>query len=287
MTIGHQLIACGRKPIPDFIQLGRHQYKRSALFKHDFFAATTLYTFQKTHPDTPAQTHKTFSFPDDSPPEKIILKIARCSDFLGLPLSWLGRLIRDHEWTVLKKLRGIPGIPVPLNTFENTGFIYTYIEGCSLDSKPKLPDDFFDRLETILRNIHRRHVAYIDLNKRGNILLCPDGKPALIDFQISFCPPFTNALRRPLVGSILKNLQKDDLYHLNKHKRRFRPDLMDPLQIEQSRTLSRRIKIHRKLTRPLTRLRRMLLAWLFKKGHLINKDISGSHPETNPKRWLK
>ncbi|MCH9022863.1 MAG: hypothetical protein IID32_08860, partial [Planctomycetes bacterium] len=188
---------------------------------------------------------------------------------------------------VLKTLRGIPGIPVPLTTFENTGLIYTYIEGCTLDAKPHLPDDFFDRLEIILRNIHRRHTAFNDLNKRGNILLRPDGKPALIDFQLAFCPPFINARMKPMADSILKNLQQEDLYHLNKHKRRLRPDLMDPSQIEQSRTLSPRIAAHRKLIRPLTRLRRKFLAWLFKKGHLITHNISETHPETDPKRWLK
>ena len=287
MSIGHQLIACGREPIPDLLQLGPHQYKRALLFKHDFFAATVLYHFKKTAPATPSKSRKTFSLPKGPPPEKIVLKISRRSDFLGFPLEWLGRFIRDHEWAILKRLRGIDGIPVPLTTFENTGLIYTYIEGCTLDAKPNLPDDFFDQLEIILKNIHRRHTAFNDLNKRGNILLCPNGKPALIDFQLAFCPPFIWSRRKPVAGSFLKNLQQDDLYHLNKHKRRLRPDLMSPQQKEQSRTLSPGIVLHRKFSRPLTLLRRKFLGWLFKKGHLMTDDISETHPETDPTRWLK
>ena len=42
------------------------------------------------------------------------------------------------------------------------------------------------QLHDLLREIHRRNVAYVDTNKPENILLGDDGRPYLIDFQISW-----------------------------------------------------------------------------------------------------
>ena len=165
------------------------------------------------------------------------------------------------------------------------GFMIVF--GVSLDSRPKIPDDFFDRLEGILHAIHARKIAYLDLNKRGNILLGPDNKPYLIDFQISWYHEKTFWPFRSLLQKILRLLQQEDFYHLYKQKRRFRRDLMTEAQIRNSRQISPIIRLHRRTTRPLTLLRRRLLGWLIKKGRLITDDLSEYHSETDPTRWSK
>ena len=73
--------------------------------------------------------------------------------------------------------------------------------------------------------LYRRDVAYVDTNKSHNILLGDDGRPHLIDFQISFAPGILRKI--PffgwLAGMLLRRLHEADVYHIHKHWRRLRP----------------------------------------------------------------
>ena len=217
----------------------------------------------------------------------VVLKLGRDSDFLGLPLRWLGRTICRHETGNLRHLQKLSQIPHLLDEYGDTGFVYEYIEGASLDENPDLPNDFFDRLEKLLKQIHLRRVAYVDMNKRGNVLLGYDNLPYLIDFQIACYIPRLFRPLRILTDGILRLLQKEDFYHLNKHKRRLSRHLMDIEQIHTSRQKSVWIRYHRNIARPLTRLRRRVLYFLFRSGHLSIDDTDHANPESNPHRWGK
>jgi len=274
--ITHQLQAWGRYQWPHQIKITGHSYQLSKVLKHDFFAFTALYELL----DSALQSN-------DKPPAKIVLKLARRSDFLGMPLGWLGRLITEHEISILTRLDHIQQVPRFLARYGDTGFTYEYIEGQSLDENPPLSDEFFDRLEEILRKIHNCRIAYIDLNKRGNILLGYDNSPYIIDFQISYYFPSLPFPLRHISNFILKGFQKEDFYHLLKHKRRYASHLMKEEQIDASRRKSRWIMAHRKATRPLTRLRRKILHFLFRTDRLILDDITAQSPESDPARWQK
>lgn len=282
MSIACQLKACGRKSLPQIIQWEDEVYRRDQVFKHDFFAATALYRLDSTRSNTPKKQENS-----PSAPEKIILKWSRSTDFFGLPLAWLGQWISQRERCILKQLQGLAGVPQLIGPYQSYGLLYEYIEGTSLDSRPQIPDDFFDRLETLLKIIHTRNIAYLDLNKKGNILLGQNNKPHLIDFQISWHCDIAPGPFRSLFHKFLKRLQQEDFYHLYKHKRRCRPDLMSQTEIDDSRQASLLIRLHRKITRPLTLLRRRLLGWLMKRGQLITDDLSEYHSETDPSRWSK
>ena len=274
MTIGLQLRALGRFNLPEQIRLADRVYQRRKIFKHDFFAATAL--FELAH----VNGLSTYEYP-----VKIVLKIARRNDFLGLPLAWLGKMICRHEWDILKRLEDIDQVPRLLARFGDYGLVYEYIEGNSLDEKPILPDDFFDHLSNLLQQIHDRNIAYVDMNKRGNILLGTDNRPFLIDFQIA-C--HLSHRYRPLsrwADMVLRILKKEDWYHLSKHKRRLGRRLMDPDHLIALRQISHWIKIHRFLTRPLTRLRRRVLDFLFRSGHLNMDHAETTSPESDPNRW--
>ena len=281
-SLGQQLRACGRHGLPPTLTLDRGQYQLVRVFKHDFFAATALYR------QTPAPQSNPCPAEGCPPgPTHIVLKQARCCDFLGLPLQWLGAALCRHEWSILCRLRGLKQVPKPLRQHGPTGLIYEYIPGRSLDERPEVPAEFFDRLRELLQLIHQRRVAYIDMNKRGNILVGPDGLPYLIDFQISQHLPARLLGSRRWAAAMLTALTREDHYHLLKHKRRLRPDLMTEDQWQQSHAISSWISLHRLVSRPLTLLRRRILAFLHRADRLVTDPSDRPSPENDPQRWAK
>jgi hypothetical protein len=270
--IGHQLRACGRRKLPESLILQGEEYSLVLVFKHDFFAATALYQKKGTG-------NGSFGRGD-----KIVLKLGRYVDFLGLPMTWLGEMLAKHESEILTHIQQEQAVPQLLGRYGKTGLIYRYIEGQSLAGKPALPEDFFGELEKLVTRIHGYRVVYVDMNKRGNILLGSDGRPRLIDFQISFHIPARVLGSARLADRILEILKKEDIYHLHKHRYRFCRDKQERKRLRQARRVSPWILWHRRLTRPLTGFRRYLLGYLFRTGQLVD-DISERNPETDPARW--
>jgi hypothetical protein len=262
------LYACGKEGLPKDITLDRRQYRHIRTFKHDFFAATGCYEPIADNP------------PDSSGRSApVVLKINRTQPFCGIPLAWLGRGLSKREVQILTQLQDLDQVPRLAGSWGPNGFVYQYIEGRSLDERPPIPDGFFEDLETLLNQIHQRHICYIDLNKRGNILVGSDGRPYLIDFQISM------AWKRH--GRMCCLLQREDRYHLLKHKRRLRPDLLSPEQRKDSYRKSTWIRIHRAAAWPFRVLRRGIMRWLYKHGYLQGLIDPDSSPENNPNRFKR
>jgi len=275
LGIGYQLKAWGRYELPQRLLLDQTDYSFVRVFKHDFFAATLL--FEKSDKDT----H------DKNDARYIVLKLGRRMDFLGIPFGWLGRALIEHEISILRYLQQIVGVPRLLGSYGKWGLMYKYIPGVSLDQQPEIPDEFFDHLDELIKQIHRRRVAYVDMNKQGNIILTDNGRPSMIDFQISWHMPQRLLGFRRIANFILTVLQREDRYHLLKHKRRLRRDLMDEQQLKNARRTSGWITFHRAGARPLTNLRRRILGYLFKRGRLLTDESVTHSPETDPTRWTK
>lgn len=256
------MYACGQAGPPNEITCQGKVWKLDTLFKHDFFACTARYKCHGTN-------------------ELAVLKINRVRPFLGLPLRWIGSYLGNHELKVLRRLQDIEQVPQLISTFGRTGFLYGYISGKSLDENPALPENYFDELITLLRQIHTRNICYIDMNKRGNILIGEDNRPHLIDFQISkyFPGAFFGPLRR--------YLQKADIYHLLKHKRHFHAERLTEDEKHQLNHISWPIRVHRTLTGPLRDLRRAFLRYLYKKNILRTDSTADRSPENDPSRFLK
>jgi len=124
----------------------------------------------------------------------------------------------------------------------------------------RVPDDFFERLEELVERLHERGVAYVDLNKPDNVLVGEDGRPHLVDFQISYrCPA---ARWRVFARAFFRQLATEDLYHVRKLKRKFRRDLMTAAEIERSYERSWVLGIHRKFAHPFQQVRRWVLTRL-------------------------
>ena len=254
-TLGNQLYACGRKGPPDEILVEGCKYRLSHVFKHDFFAATARYEAASQSKTTAA-------------PAKIILKLNRQHSFFGLPMLWLGRLISRHELSILRRLSHLSQVPHVLSEYDRAGFIYGYIEGCPLSNYPDLPKDFFDKLNALLRKVHDCNIIYLDTDKRSNILIGADNEPYLIDFQISLHIDDRKLIWKSPSKYVRDTLQESDFYHLFKHKRRLRPDLLTPQEKTLSRNKSSLIQLHRMTATPLRRLRRTFLKFLREKGVL-------------------
>ncbi len=260
-SLKYQLCACGKKGLPQQIEFNGVAYKLKKVFKHDFFAATGLYQSGSR----PAKKRS-------SVPAKIILKLGRQQHLLGLPMGWVGRFFRDREVSIMHHLEGLAGVPRFLSLYGDTGFICEYIEAKSFDNNNNLPKDFFDKLADLLKQVHHRNVAYLDMNKRDNVLIDRKGRPYLIDFQISLHIGQSSFVWPGLSDYMRDVLQGADIYHLYKHKRRLAPDLLTPEEDTLSRNVSPWISIHRLVATPWRKIRRAVLKFLRNKGIIADHN---------------
>lgn len=89
-----------------------------------------------------------------------------------------------------------------------------WIDGSPLHQVERLPEDFFELLEALVRALHARGIAHNDLHKEPNVLVTPEGRPALVDFQLA-------SRHRPGSRRLLRRAA-EDLRHVAKHAARYR-----------------------------------------------------------------
>lgn len=267
---GSCFYACGTSGLPATVSYDGRSYALVKVLKHDFVAGTGLYESLDG---------------DAAGPRKIVCKVNRRMHFCFVPLGWLGRLVTHNEICNLKRCEEIRGVPRVLARTGPTAYLYEYIEGRSLDVKPPLPPGFFEELAAVLRQIHARGLVHFDLHKRGNIVAGDDGRPWIIDFQLSTYIGDRFLLSKRLSARLRRRLQAYDLYHLYKHKRRFRPAELTEAEARLSRDDSLPLRLHRAVAQPFRRVRQRCLRYLLGKGILPCTRHGDAHTETNPTRW--
>src|SRR5581483_8400839 len=100
------------------------------------------------------------------------------------------------------------------------------------------------RLEQLFADLHQRHIAYVDSNKRENILFGDDGNPWLIDFQISF--ELKHGTRDNFLAKWLyRRFVRADWYHFFKHKTRLLPSSCSPTECERAQKRGLLHQLHR------------------------------------------
>lgn len=91
--------------------------------------------------------------------------------------------------------------------------VRSFIPGVPLHEATALPRNFFERLEQLVAVLHACGVAHNDLHKEPNVLVTPEGLPALVDFQLA-------SVHRP--GSArLARRAAEDRRHIHKHRTRY------------------------------------------------------------------
>ena len=238
------LQALGVEGPPAVVEVEGALYDRVDLFKHDSWAATALYSARA----------------DGRP---LLCKFHRRQSLCGLPMSWLGRALARHEAGLLARLADTGSVPRLRGELSVEGRVLPnavareFIAGHPMLKGEAVDDAFFPRLESLLGEMHRRGIAYVDLHKRENIVVGDDGAPYLIDFQISVRLP-----RIPPLGMLLRVLQDSDAYHLRKHWAKARPDQCGYDSVAVRRSIPWWIRAHRLIAVPFREARRRLLVAL-------------------------
>jgi hypothetical protein len=225
------------------VEIGGQPYLRERVFKHDSWAATALYRAEAGG-------------------RRAICKFNRIQRIGPIPMGWLGKRLAWNERTILERMDDHPGVPGWLGDVAAGGRVLTnavsraFIEGRPLGRHDQVDDGFFPSLRSILDVMHARRLAYVDLHKRENVLVGEDGRPYLIDFQISHAGPAGWRGWLPWQAVVLRILQRSDDYHFAKMWCRSRPD-----QTGGEENLARPwwIRLHRLVARPFRSLRRGLL----------------------------
>jgi hypothetical protein len=240
------LRALGHAEPPTSIELDGETFRRIETLKHDSWAATAVYR-------SASRTAK--------------CKFNRTQPIGLVPMRWLGRLLAAREQWFMDRLAGIQGIPVSLGDVNVDGrklpnaVAHEWIAGHALAEGEQVDDRFFPTLTAILEAVHRRGVAHVDLHKRENLLVDDEGRPHLIDYQISFGLP-TAGISAIVFGGVLRLLQRCDDYHLLKHRVKHRPDQIGMSLDDMHRLRPWWIRAHRCVAVPFRTVRRRLLAAL-------------------------
>jgi hypothetical protein len=266
-TLGPQMFAVGE--VPSTLIISGHPCRLVRVFKHDFFAATCLYEPQ-----------------DDG--ARVVVKFFRTQRFLRVEMSWAGDLMLRREQAMYRCLAGVPGIPRCLGRAGASGLVIEYVAGKPLDHLEGAPPAaFFDHLRKLFDEIHARGVGYCDANKRSNILIDDHSMPHLVDYQISvrrrddWPRPFRSA-----TAALVRYVQRSDLYHIYKHKRRLCPDHLTSEEDQLSRRRGWLHTMHRRMTDPWRLLRRSILRHLHLRGRLESPTASmEDHHQPEKATW--
>jgi hypothetical protein len=280
--------ACGDAGLPPEITCLGDRYALEKVLKHDFHAATGLYRRQEFEVSSvKCEVGAQQGASNLKLPTRLVCKINRRMHFCFLPLGVIGRLMTRSEIGKLRRCEGIPEVPQVLARLDAHTYAYEYIEGLTLDDRPPLRADFFDRLAQALRQIHARNLVHFDLHKRGNILIDTEGRPHIIDFQIARHIGDRFLLSRRLSARVRRWLQSYDIYHVYKYKRRFQPQLLTEAEEKLSYNHSWPLELQRAIAWPYKKIRRAGLRYLYAKGILTGTQDDGTCVETNPVRWTR
>lgn len=164
----------------------------------------------------------------DGPAGPVVRRVARGG---RAPLSGaVARLLLRRERRALRALDGLAGVPREVRDDALAALpgadgrrpragevlLRTWQPGEPLHRAESLPRDFFDLLDALVLDVHRRGVCHNDLHKEQNVVVGLDGRPALIDFQLA------SVHRRR--GRVFASRVHEDLRHVQKHRRRYTRD---------------------------------------------------------------
>ena len=227
---------------PESVEIDGDKYELERVLKEDFFSVNGLYINKEGR--------------------RYVLKVSDFRFLCGFLFRPLAIFCSRHEHHMYTILQDIPGAPKAGPRVGRRGFLHEFVEGKTLfdveEENLTLPDGFFDELLVIVEAIHDRYVIYLDLNKRGNIILGTDNKPHLIDFQISINFRGFGFLMGWLKRPLFRTLAREDIYHVYKHKRNMTPDQMREHEWELSHRSKANARMARLIGDPYRKLKRKI-----------------------------
>lgn len=161
-------------------------------------------------------------------------------DFSGKPwpARLLGRLQIEREIRALDRLRGIPGVPACYGRWGRHGVLIEIVRGERISrwcqGRTRGVEAMFLRLDRLVGAMHSRGVVHLDLRKRDNILIDPEGRPSIIDFNASCILP----AHGPLGDRMARLLRRIDQSAVGKWKLRLAPDLLAPEEKRRHRRMT-------------------------------------------------
>ncbi|MEM6588522.1 MAG: serine/threonine protein kinase [Pseudomonadota bacterium] len=135
------------------------------------------------------------------------------------PLAWW---LARREIRGLTAVQGIEGCPV-LVRVDQTGLVRRWTQGTPLQLAKPTGAAWYRDAKRLLRQLRRAGVTHNDIAKPQNWLMTPEGRAAVIDFQLA------SVHRRR--GLLFRVMAREDLRHLLKQKRAYAPDLLTASEV--------------------------------------------------------
>jgi hypothetical protein len=160
-----------------------------------------------------------------APGMPVIRRIVTAAPWWSRPLGWL---LARREIAALRAVDGMHGVP-RLFSVDRDGLFRSWTEGTPLHLARPVDPAWYRDAHRLLGSFRRRGITHNDLAKPQNWLMTPDGRAAVIDFQL--------ASRHRRRGWLFRFMAYEDFRHLLKQKNAFAPALLTPTG---RRLLSRR-----------------------------------------------
>ncbi len=171
---------------------------------------------------------------------------------------WIARRLLQREARALAALDGIDGVPELVNSDRNT-LERSYLDGEPLYVAKTNDPAWFRNASRLLRKLHRAGVCHNDLAKEPNLLVRDDGSPAIIDYQLA-----SYSRNR---SKLFRITAYEDLRHLLKHKRYYRPDLLTQRERDILANPSPASRLYMGTVKPVYMfVTRRLLGWADREG---------------------
>lgn len=152
----------------------------------------------------------------EEPDFKVVLRKMDGVRWWVRPIAWF--LVR-RELRALRAVAGMEGVPRLLRV-DDEGLLRSWLHGTPLQMARPTGPEWYRDAKHLLREMRRRGVTHNDVAKPQNWLRTPDGRAAVIDFQLA-------SVRRKQ-GKLFRIMAREDLRHLLKQKRNFAPHLLTP-----------------------------------------------------------
>jgi RIO-like serine/threonine protein kinase len=171
---------------------------------------------------------------------------------------WIARRLLQREARALAALDGIDGVP-QLVSNERDVLERSFLDGEPLYVARTSDPAWFRDASRLLRKLHRAGVCHNDLAKEPNLLVRDDGSPGIIDYQLASYSRSRSKLFRIAAY--------EDLRHLLKHKRYYRPDLLTQRERDILASPSPVSRLYMGTVKPVYMfVTRRLLGWADREG---------------------